>query len=394
MRRSMSTTRGDRTRVAVVLNDLGADGAPRAAIEQAACLDPAEWQVEIASLELSGNARTAWRLPPHVPVRRPGLAGFTRWLKEFAPDLVHAHLAQATLACRVAAPFTGEPALVATCHQPSDWGEHRFQPLRLLARAALHHCSVVLAVSEAVRAAIATHDAGLAARTRVLRHGTDLSGFTAVRGMRAAAREVLGYRPGTFVLGVVARLDARKGLDLLLEAASRALHRVPGLELLIVGDGAERSRLVALAAEQGLLARVRFVGEHADVRPYLAAFDLFAAPSRSEGAGVTLMESLAAGVPVAGSPIGGIPEVLGRRRGGLARAIDARGVDRGHRARGAFAGRARAAVPSRACTRRRVLDRAHARAARGQLPGGAGSDRRTGVPSHRLRRSSRPDHSG
>jgi glycosyltransferase involved in cell wall biosynthesis len=310
MRMPTQKFRSGLKRVAIVLNDLGAEGATRAAIEQAACLDPAEWQVEIASLELAGRHTAATRLPRHVPVRRPGLTGLTRWLREFAPDLVHAHLAHATLACRVAAPFAGEPVLVATCHEVSDWREHRLQPLRLLARAALHHCGVVLAASEAVRAAIAGEDAGLAARTRVLRHGTDLSGFTAVRGMRAAAREVLGYRPGTFVLGVVGRLDARKGLDLLLEAASRALHRVPGLELLVVGDGAERSRLAALASERGLYARVRFVGEHVDVRPYLAAFDLFAAPWRSEGSGVTLMEALAAGVPVAGSSIGGIPELL------------------------------------------------------------------------------------
>jgi glycosyltransferase involved in cell wall biosynthesis len=304
------------TRVAVVVNDLGGGGATRAAIDQAACLDPAAWQVEIASLELAGRSSGAARLPRHVPVRRPGLTGLAHWLREFRPEVVHAHLAHATVACCAAAPFTGEPALVASCHEPADWREHRLRPLPLLARAALHHFGVVLAGSEAVRAAIAEQDRGLALQVRVLRHGTDLSGFTDLRGMHAAAREVLGYRPGTFVLGVVGRLDERKGLDLLLEAASLALHRVPGLELLIVGDGAERMRLVALASEWGLSGRVRFVGERADVRPYLAAFDLFAAPSRDAGAGVTLMEAMAAGVPVVGSPVGSIPEVLDGGRAG------------------------------------------------------------------------------
>jgi glycosyltransferase involved in cell wall biosynthesis len=303
-------SRSGPTRIAVVVNELGAGAATRAAIDQAACLEPATWQVEIASLDLGGRAKGAGRLPRHVPVRRPGLAGLTRWLREFRPLLVHAHLGHATVACRAAAPFAGEPVLVASCHELADWREHRLRPLSLLARAALHHYNVVLAASEAVRAAIAEQDRGLAARVRVLRHGIDLSGFTDLRGMHAAAREVLGYRPGTFVLGVVGRLDERKGVDLLLEAASLALHRVPGLELLIVGDGAERPRLVALASERGLVGRVRFVGERADVRPYLAAFDLFAAPSRGAGAGVTLIEAMAAGVPVAGSPVGGIPEVL------------------------------------------------------------------------------------
>ncbi len=305
-----------RTRVAVVLNDLGAGGAQRAAIEQAASLDPAHWEVEVASLELKPSQGWDHRLPQRIPVRRPGVAGFAHWLHSFAPDLVHAHLARATIACALAVPVATRAALIATCHNLSDWQEHRHQPVRLLARAALHRCKAVLAVSEAVREVIRAHDPALGQRTRVLRNGADLSAFAAVRGMRAGAREVLGYRAGTFIVGAVARLDARKGLDLLIEAASQALPRVPGLELLIVGDGVERERLVTCARELGLYTRARFVGEQSDVRPYLAAFDLFAAPSRSEGLGLALVEALAAGVPVAGSPIGGIPEVLAHGQAG------------------------------------------------------------------------------
>src|SRR5262249_33696218 len=155
----------------------------------------------------------------------------------FAPDLVHAHHPFASLACRVAAPFAGRPALVSTCHDLADWRERRGEPVRALARWALDRSRVVLAASEAVPAALAERAPRLAARTRVVRNGTDLSAFAAVRGMRAGARQLLGYRSGTFVLGAVARLEIRKGLDLLIEAASRALHRVPGLEVLVVGDG-------------------------------------------------------------------------------------------------------------------------------------------------------------
>lgn len=305
-----SRLRRDRKRVAVVLDELTTGGVPRAAVAQAACLDPGEWQVEIVCLERAQRPANEARLPPHVPVRRPGRRGLVRWLRAFAPDLVHAHRAHATLACRVALPFAGDSALVATCHELSDWRAQRHWPVRLLVRSALHHCGAVLAATDAVAAAIAVHDPGLAARTRVVRNGTDLSAFAGVRGMRAAAREVLGYRPASFVLGSVGRLEPRKGLDVLLDAASCALPRVPGLELLLVGDGVERERLVARAAQLGMLARVRFVGERTDVRPYLAAFDLFAAPLRGDGAGSALLEALAAGIPVAGAPSGGIPELL------------------------------------------------------------------------------------
>lgn len=305
-----------RRRIAIVLNDLAAGGAQRAALEQAACLDPAEWQVEVVSLELKPAAGWDLRLPSRIPVRRPGLLGLAAWWRAYAPDLVHAHLARATIACVALAPFVGRTPVVATCHNVSDWRERRFHPVRRLAHAALHRCAHVFAVSEAVRSAIADHDPGLGARTTVLYNGADLSGFRDLAGMRDAARDVLGVRPGTFVVGAVARFDPRKGLDVLLEAASGALHRVPGLEVILVGDGAERDRLVARSHELGLHQRVHFVGEHSDVRPYLAAFDLFAAPSRSEGLGIALVEALAAGIPVAGSRVGGIPEVLANGEAG------------------------------------------------------------------------------
>ena len=204
----------------------------------------------------------------------------------------------------------GGRVVVSTCHSLSDWQERRRHPVRLLTRAALHRCHTVLAVSEAVRRAITRHDAALRVRTDVLRNGTDLSAFAAVLGMRAAAREFLGYRHGSFVVGAVARLEPRKGLDVLLSAASEALARVPGLEVLSVGDGSERARLMAQSNELGLSSRVRFVGEQKDVRPYLAALDLFVAPSRSEGLGIAPVEAFASGVPVAGAAVGGIAEVL------------------------------------------------------------------------------------
>ena len=63
-----------------------------------AALEPAGLGSRVAE-----GSPAATRLPRDVPVRRPGISGITRWLREFAPDLVHAHLAHATLACRVAA---------------------------------------------------------------------------------------------------------------------------------------------------------------------------------------------------------------------------------------------------------------------------------------------------
>jgi glycosyltransferase involved in cell wall biosynthesis len=123
-------------------------------------------------------------------------------------------------------------------------------------------------------------------------------------------RARLGYASDDFVLGTVARLDPRKGLDTVVDALSVNALRHPRLRFLVVGDGGERTRLAARAEAHGVAGRVAFVPHQIHVTPYLAAMDLFVAPSRTEGLGLAIIEALAAGVPVLASSVGGIPEVV------------------------------------------------------------------------------------
>ncbi|TMQ71998.1 MAG: glycosyltransferase [Candidatus Eisenbacteria bacterium] len=175
----------------------------------------------------------------------------------------------------------------------------------------------MIVVSEAVRAAMARVDPALARRAVTIVNGVDLAAFAAARVTRRETRAALGYGDQDLVIGAVARFDRRKGLDLLLEAAAAAQPRVPALRLLLVGDGPERARLESHAAMLGLDAIVHWAGACAPVSPFVAAMDLFAAPSRTEGQGVALVEALAAGVPVVGARVGGIPEVVAHGRCGL-----------------------------------------------------------------------------
>ena len=294
----------------MVINDLGAGGAQRAVLEQARVLDHSRFEVEIASLEFKPGETWASTTSPRVPIRVPGLRGLVPYLREFRPQIVHAHLIAASVTAVVAARAAGHPRVMATFHNMTDWEEKRSHPVRILGRALLRDCGALIAVSEAVRAAITRVSPDLGERATVIHNGADLAPFGQVRRGHAAARALLGYDPHAFVVGGVARLDPRKGMDVLLEAAGLTLDHLPGLQVLIVGDGPERGRLESLARVLGLEARVRFVGEQRDVRPYLAALDLFVAPSRTEGMGLAIVEAMAAGIPVVAARVGGIPEVL------------------------------------------------------------------------------------
>lgn len=124
---------------------------------------------------------------------------------------------------------------------------------------------------------------------------------------RAEARAALGVS-GRVVL-FVGRLEAEKGVDLLLSAWRRL--DVPAT-LLVVGDGPERSRLEALASNT-----VRFCGMVRDVSRHLQAADLFALPSPSEGLSNALLEAMAAGLPAVATEVGGNRQVIARPELGL-----------------------------------------------------------------------------
>ena len=138
---------------------------------------------------------------------------------------------------------------------------------------------------------------------------------------RGDRRRELGAAPGDFVVGTVARLDPVKDLGTLLRAVAR-LQKDHPTRLVIVGDGPERASLEALAGELGLAERVTFLGRRNDAREWLWACDSYANSSISEGVSLTILEAMAAGLPVAATRVGGTSEVVDDACGRLVAARD------------------------------------------------------------------------
>lgn len=125
---------------------------------------------------------------------------------------------------------------------------------------------------------------------------------------RDEARAALDVPDDVVAIGWVGRLIPVKGADVFL----RALARVEsgGWAVRIVGDGPERPGLEALAAELGLVDRVRFLGAVPDAARLFAGLDLFVLSSRSEGTPMVLLEAMGAGVAVVATGVGGVPGVV------------------------------------------------------------------------------------
>jgi len=117
------------------------------------------------------------------------------------------------------------------------------------------------------------------------------------------------------VVGVVSRLTRLKGLEAFLEAAAIVATRFPAARFLVVGetspdDRAYRTELTTLARQLGVLDRVVFTGLRTDARELLAGLTVSVMPSLNEGLSNVLLESMAAGVPVVATRVGGTPEAI------------------------------------------------------------------------------------
>lgn len=143
--------------------------------------------------------------------------------------------------------------------------------------------------------------------------------------LRQSTREALGLHEDTVAIGAIARLDPVKDLATLIRAVALVSREI-SVALVIVGDGPERRALEGVAAEAGMQSHVRFLGYRQDARQWLAACDVYVNSSISEGVSLTILEAMAAGLPVVATRVGGTPEVVDESCGRLVLARDAQAL--------------------------------------------------------------------
>jgi len=127
-------------------------------------------------------------------------------------------------------------------------------------------------------------------------------------------RQEFGLSADDVLIGVVSRIARGKGLEYLLEAAPDVIARVPQAKFLIIGDNSfnadYREELKEQTIKLGLQDRVIFTGFRLDVPSILSSLALSVLPSLNEGLSNSLLESMASGVPVVTTTVGGNPEVV------------------------------------------------------------------------------------
>jgi glycosyltransferase involved in cell wall biosynthesis len=150
----------------------------------------------------------------------------------------------------------------------------------------------------------------------LLENGIDTTVFCP-RLSRAEAKQGLGIPPERLVIGAVGRLSPEKGFDLLIHAVDQLLHAGHDVELLIAGEGSERTALQALVSKLGRQERIWLLGYVADVRDLYEAVDVFALSSYREGLPNVVLEALAMEVPVVATSVAGVPHLIRHGENGL-----------------------------------------------------------------------------
>jgi sugar transferase (PEP-CTERM/EpsH1 system associated) len=224
-----------------------------------------------------------------------------RLLRRERPTILHTWMFHANVPGRLLGRLAGVPIVISserTMGQESHW---RYALDRLTHPLA----DQIICVSEQVADFVVQRVGVPREKTVVIPNGVELEDFNDLPTSEEA-RSVLDLPPDKALVGTVTRLNEVKRVDVLLEASAR----LEGAHTVIVGDGPERTRLEAMAHRLGLAPRVHFVGQQLDVRPWLAALDVFLLPSDWEGMSNALLEAMAAGLPVVATAVGGTPEVV------------------------------------------------------------------------------------
>lgn len=320
--RSRTTFRPAMPTICHVLHSLGVGGGEVLAARMArrlsdryrfvfACLD----EVGTLGEQLRGDGFAV-----HVLGRRSGVdwrcaRRFATLVREEAIDLAHAHQYAPFFYSAAARILGGRWSIVFTEHGRT-FPDYRRKKRVLANRFLLRRRDRAIGVGQAVGDALIRNEGLPAARVGVIYNGIDLSRYVeSTSDGRESLLHEWGFDQDDFIILQVARLDPLKDHA----TAIRAIERLAGerlatherrVRLVLVGEGPERTSIEAEIARRGLGDVIKLLGMRQDVPRLLRAADLLILTSVSEGIPLTLIEGMAAGLPVVATDVGGVAEVV------------------------------------------------------------------------------------
>ncbi len=252
--------------------------------------------------------RTKSILSPKLLFALPKLI---RFIKQEKFDLLHAHTRVTQVLASMASFFTKVP-FITTAH-----GYYRPRFGRRL-----FGCwgARVVAVSPLVAEELEKSHKVPKSKIRVIFNAVDIDEYRRriLEKDPDTLKQNLGIDKNAFVIGSVSRLVRDKGHDYLIAAMPKLIKTHPNVFLLIVGDGREKKRLEGLIKKFNLGKNVRLLESRPDITEILAILDVFVHPATfREGFGLSMLEAMAAKLPVVATDIWAINSIIRNRVNGF-----------------------------------------------------------------------------
>jgi glycosyltransferase involved in cell wall biosynthesis len=272
------------------------------------------------------------QIPMHYIQKTGGFDWTAAWrvaqiVKEHRIDVINAHHFMPFLYAYCGTRMSKRSGLVYTEHSENDvlalTGKWRVVGSRLL-----RSCDGVVGVSDRVSAALSAHLGVDGRRLHTIANGVDVELFGGSGPDRTHLRKRLGFGDGDVLIGIVANFRQNKNHVFLLKAFREVVRRHPHARLLFAGQGFpgdlenSETEIVTYIRNNGLEDSVRLLGYQSSAQDLLRALDIFCLVSHKEGLPLSLIEAMAAGLPVVGTAVEGIREVVEPEVNGLVVAPD------------------------------------------------------------------------
>ncbi len=309
-------------RVLHIIDSLHLGGAQEVVLNLATC-GSARFQHEVATLHGRG---IYWDRLHHAGVKVHSLsphkflpfylaAILCRILTD-RPDILHCHLIPSNIIAKPMGALLRVPVVINHDHT-NDTRREQSSLLRGLDRFSNRFATHIIAVSTSCREFLIRRESISPQDVTLVPNAIDLTRFSQGDSGKSDARVHLGLPDSKQIVAGVGRLNAQKNFSLFLEVAAHLVSRFPDIHFILAGDGPEERRLRDKASELGIGHCVTFLGYVADSRQVYQAADVLLMPSRYEGLPMTLLESMAMGLPVVASKLDGIAEVIEDGREGF-----------------------------------------------------------------------------
>lgn len=182
-----------------------------------------------------------------------------------------------------------------------------------------HIASKIVVVSQSLKTMMQTKYYLSNSKLAFIPNGLNLHHYYINEENRGKFRKDMKLNTTDFVLGFLGRLDPVKNLDLMLEIFEFCLQKDSDFKFLFIGDGPERTRLEQRCYQKNIQNYVIFVGKKDNIVPYLSCVDMLLLTSFREQMPMSILESMAMGIPVLATKVGDIPFMIENEKDGFLR---------------------------------------------------------------------------